>query len=58
MCEMTKTLKNIAEQLVKKDHREISAVMNEQDKIDFVNAIATLNEHAHFIQRTNVFNVR
>ena len=51
MSELTKTLKYIADQLVKKEHREISKNMTVDEKVDFVNAISTLQEHSLVIQK-------
>lgn len=51
MCELTKTLKYIAENLQKRQHAEIAKRMTEQDKIDFVNAVRTLDVHAQHIEK-------
>lgn len=55
MSEMTKTLVYIADNMVKKQHTEINKTSTESDeeKIDYVNAVATLIVHRdHIIRNT------
>lgn len=56
MSEMTKILDYIAEQLIKKEHAEITNQMTEEDRISFVNAVSTLQTHSEFIQKNTLWN--
>ncbi len=54
MNETVKTLKYIADNLRKLEHDEISARMSDDDKINFVNSVATLQQHSeHIIRNEN-----
>ena len=57
MSQLTQALDYIAEQLIKKEHAEISKGMTVDEKICFVNSVATLAEHSAHIQKTTLFEV-
>ena len=47
MCELVKSLSDIAEDIIHKKHEDI--MLNEEDSIEFVNSVATLQEHSKYI---------
>ena len=52
MCIITQELKQIAELLIKQEHKAIDKTMTDAEKIAFVNASATIQQHSNFIQQT------
>lgn len=52
MCELTKKLDEIAQELITKSHSQILKTMTDEDKERFVNASATINIHSQVIQKT------
>jgi len=51
MCELTKTLDGLANEIRKKEHADIIRVMTHDERITFVNAVNTLMVHSDFIQK-------
>ena len=49
MCKLVNDLKELAKQVISKEHRELDMIFTSQDKIDFVNATRTLSEHSHYL---------
>ena len=49
MCEVVKELKLLAELVITKEHKELDVMFTEQDKIDFVNSVRTLQEHSGYL---------
>jgi len=49
MCKLIEELKELAEQVITKEHTELDFMFTKQDRIDFVNSTRTLQEHAQHI---------
>lgn len=49
MCKLVKDLKALADDVIKKDHKELDAMFTKEDNIEFVNAVRTLQEHSNHI---------
>jgi len=51
MCKLVNDLKELAKQVISKEHRELDVIFTSQDKMDFVNSVKTLSEHSHHLVR-------
>jgi len=49
MCELVKELKLLADAVVKKEHHTLDREFSLEDKIDFVNAVQTLQTHSEYL---------
>jgi len=49
MCKLIEELKELTEQVITKEHTELDYMFTKEDRIDFVNSIVTLQEHAQHI---------
>lgn len=49
MCEVVNDLKVLAETVITKEHEVLSQMFTEEDKINFVNSVRTLQEHSNYL---------
>ena len=49
MCKLVNDLKVLAGKVIKKEHKELDREFTLEDKIDFVNAVKTLQTHSEYL---------
>jgi len=49
MCKLIEELKELAEQVITKEHTELDFMFTKEDRIDFVNSVRTLQEHSCYL---------
>ena len=51
MCKLIEDLKELAEEVISKEHAELDVIFTSEDKVDFVNSVRTLQEHSCHLVR-------
>jgi len=49
MCELVRELKELANVIITKEHEELDAIFTREDKIEYVNAVSTLQAHSEYL---------
>ena len=49
MCKVIEDLKSLAELVITKEHKELDVMFSKEDKLEYVNAVRTLQEHSCYL---------
>ena len=57
MCKLVKELKELANKVIKMEHKELDNKMSKEDMIEFTNAVSTLQVHScHIVKELTGLN--